>query len=136
MGRFDVKNEEKAPSDANKRGKGFGGGNNVWREAFGEASEAMNALQFKFDCGEGNKGGRLLECLQLTTAYLSTKIEGGGDVKTLITNRKVFEPAWPDPVGPNSVATKAMLQAEYGTIEKRVEKLRINLSTSHSRVIG
>ena len=31
MGRFDVKSEEKAPSDANKRGKVFGGGNNVRR---------------------------------------------------------------------------------------------------------
>ena len=51
MGRFDVKNEEKAPSDANKRGKGFGGGNNFWREAFCGTSEALNALQVKFDCG-------------------------------------------------------------------------------------
>ena len=54
MGRFDVKNEEKAPSDANKRGKGFVGGNNVWREDFSGTSEALNALQVKFDCGEGN----------------------------------------------------------------------------------
>ena len=53
MGRFDVKREEKAPSDANKRGKEFGGRNNVWREAFAVTSEALNALQFKFYCGEG-----------------------------------------------------------------------------------
>ena len=33
------------------------------------------------------------------TAYLSTKLEGGGDIKTLIQNDKVFKPAWPDPVG-------------------------------------
>ena len=51
MGRFDLKNEEKAPSDANKKGKGFGGGNNFWREAFSGTSEALNALQVKFDCG-------------------------------------------------------------------------------------
>ena len=49
MGRFDVKSEEKASLDANKRGKGFGGGNNVLREAFAETSEAMNALQVKFN---------------------------------------------------------------------------------------
>ena len=44
MGRFDVKNEEKAASDANKRGKGFGSGNNIWREAFAGTSKALNAL--------------------------------------------------------------------------------------------
>ena len=44
-----LKNEEKAPSDANKRGEGFGGGNNIWRESFARTSEAMNALQVKFD---------------------------------------------------------------------------------------
>ena len=58
MGGFDVKNEEKAPMDANKRGKGFGRGNTAQREAFGGTSEALNALQVKFDCGEGNEGGR------------------------------------------------------------------------------
>ena len=72
----------------------------------------------------------------MTTAYLSTKIEGGGDVETLIRNGKVFEPAWPDPVGPNPAATKAMLQAEYKTRTKRVEKLRINLSTEYDLVLG
>ena len=29
MGRFDVKSEENTPLDTNKRGKGFGGGNNI-----------------------------------------------------------------------------------------------------------
>ena len=52
-----------------------------------------------------------MECLQLTTAYLSTKLEGSGDVEMSIRNRKVFEPAWPNPVGPNPAATKAMLLA-------------------------
>ena len=72
-------------------------------------------LQVKFDYGEGNEGGRFSECIRPTMAYLSTKIEGGGDVKTSIQNGKLFKPAWPDPVGPNPVATKAMLQAEYST---------------------
>ena len=55
MGSFDVKNEEKAPSDANRRGKGFGGRNNVRRESFAVTSKALNAMQVKFDCGEGNE---------------------------------------------------------------------------------
>ena len=59
-----------------------------------------------------------MECIQLTTAYLSTKLEGGGDVETLIWNRKVFEPAWLDLVGPNPAATKAMLQTEYKTEQR------------------
>ena len=63
MGRFDVKNGEKAPSDANKRGKVFGSGNTIRREAFDGTSEALTALQVKFDCGEGSKGGLFLECL-------------------------------------------------------------------------
>ena len=107
-----MKSEEKTPSDANKRGNGFGGGNNVWREAFAGTSEALNALQVKFDCGEMNEGGQLLECIRLTTAYLSTKLEGSSNVEKSIRNGKVFEPAYPDPVGPNPAATKAMLQAE------------------------
>ena len=57
MGSFDVKSEEKAQTDTNKKGKGFGGGNNVRREAFSGTSEVMNALQVKCDCGEGNEGG-------------------------------------------------------------------------------
>ena len=63
MGRFDVKNEEKAQSDANKRGKGFGSGNKLRREDFDGTSTAMNALQVKFDRGEGKEGGRFSECL-------------------------------------------------------------------------
>ena len=51
----------------------------------------------------------------MTTAYLSTKLEGSDDVKTSIQNRKVFDPAWPDLVGPNPEVTKAMIQGEYGT---------------------
>ena len=34
------------------------------------------------------------------------------------------------------VATKAMLQAEYETRAKGVEKLRINLSTAYGLVLG
>ena len=96
----------------------------------------MNALKVKFDCGEGNEGGQLSECIRLTTAYLSTNLESGGDVETLIMNRKVFEPAWPDPVRTNPAATNAMLQAEYGTRAKMVEKLHINLSTTYGLVLG
>ena len=58
MGRFDENNEEKAPSDANKIGKLFGSGDTVRREAFVGTSKALNALQVKFNCGEGNEGGR------------------------------------------------------------------------------
>ena len=136
MGRFDVKNKEKAPSDANKRGKGFGVRNNVRREAFDGTSEALNALPVKFDYREENEGRRFSKCIRLTAAYLSTKLEGGGDVKTSIRNGKLFEPAWPDPVGPTLAATKAMLQAEYGTRAKRVEKLRINVSAAYGIVLG
>ena len=67
---------------------------------------------------------------------MSTKLEGSGDVKTLIWNSKVFEPVWRYPVGPNPAATKAMLQAEYGTTAKRVEKVRINLRTAYGLVLG
>ena len=77
-----------------------------------------------------------MECLQLTTEYLSTKLEGSGDVETSIRNEKVFGPAWTDPVGPNPAATKAMLQLDYGTRAKRVEKILINLSTPNGPVIG
>ena len=131
-----MKSEEKTPLDTNKRGKGFGGGNNVRREAFTGTSEALNALQVKFGCGEGNGGGRFSLCVRLTTAYLRTKLEGDGDVETSIRNRKVFEPPWPDLVGPKPAATKAMLQAEYRTRAKRVEKLRINLSMAYGLVLG
>ena len=112
MGIFYIKNKEKTPSDANKRGKGFGSGNTVQREDFAGTSEALNMLQVKFNCGERNKGGWFSEYLRLTTSYLKTKLKGIVDVKTLIQNGKVFDPAWPDPVGPNPATTKAMLQAE------------------------
>ena len=49
MGRFDVKIEKKAPSDANKSGKRFGGRKNVRREYFAGTSEVLNALQVKFN---------------------------------------------------------------------------------------
>ena len=93
-----MKSEEKMPSYAYKREKVFGGGNKGRREAFSGTSEALNALQVKFNCKEGNKGGQFSECIRLMTAYLITKLKGGGDVKTSIWNGKVFEPAWPDPV--------------------------------------
>ena len=67
---------------------------------------------------------------------MSTKLKGGGNVKTSIRNGKVFEPPWQELVGPNVETTKAMLQAEYGTRAKRVEKLRINLSTEYDLVLG
>ena len=70
------------------------------------------------------------------TAYLITKLKGGSDVKTSNRNGKVFDPAWKDLVGPNPAATKAMLQAEYGTRVKKVDKLRINLSTAYGLVLG
>ena len=79
MGKSDVKTEEKAPSDANRKGRGFISRNIVWREAFVGTSEALNTLQVKFDCGEWNEGGRFSECLRVTTAYLSPKLEGGRD---------------------------------------------------------
>ena len=135
MGRFDVKKEEKAPSDANKRGKRFVSGNNIWGEAFAGTIKALNTLKVKFHCRGGDEGGRLSECLQLTTAYLSMKLECGGNIKTLIRKGKLFEPAWPDPVRPNPAATKAILQAEYGTRSKMVEKLHINLITTYSLVL-
>ena len=50
------------------------------------------------------------------------KLKGAGDVKKSIQNGKVFELAWPDPVGPNPAATKAMLQAEYRTRANRLKK--------------
>ena len=49
MGIFDVKNEEKVPSDANKKGNGFGGRNNIQRGAFSGTSEALNTLKVKFN---------------------------------------------------------------------------------------
>ena len=72
----------------------------------------------------------------MTTAYLSTKLEGGSDVETPIRNGNVFDLEWLDPVGPTPAAKKAMLQAEYVTRAKRVEKLRINLSMAYVLVLG
>ena len=63
-----------------------------------------------------------MECLRVMTTYLSTKIEGGGDIKTLIQNGKLFDPGWLKPIGPTPEATKEMLQAEYGTHANRVKK--------------
>ena len=59
----------------------------------------------------------------MTTVYLSTKLEVGGDIETSNRNGKVLDPALPYPVGPTPEATKAMIQSEYGTRLKRVEKL-------------
>ena len=70
-----MKNEEKAQSDANKRGNKFVSGNTVWRESFAGTSKALNALQVKSDCGEGNRRRRFSEYLQVKNAYLSTEIE-------------------------------------------------------------
>ena len=119
-----MKNKEKAPSDTNKKGRGLGSRNTVPSKDFSGMSKSLNALQVKFNCREGNEEGRFLEFLRVTTVNLIMKLEGGGDIKTPIRNGKVFEPAWPDSVG------------QYGTREKRVDKLWINLSTSYGLVIG
>ena len=106
--------------DANKRVKVFCSKNTVQREAFSGTSEALDAIQVTFDCGEGNEGRQFSECIQLTTAYLSLKLEGGSGVETSIRHGKFFEPSWPDLVRPNPASTKAMLQAEYWTRSKGV----------------
>ena len=93
-------------------------------------------LQVKFDCREGNEGGRLSECLQLTTTYLIRKLEGCSDVEMSIRNGKVFETEWPNLFRPNPAATKAILQAEYGTMAKRGGKLHINMRTAYGLVLG
>ena len=72
----------------------------------------------------------------MATACLSTKLEGGSNVKTSIRNVKVFEPAWLYSVGSNPEATKAMLQVEYRTRPNRVENLGTNLSTAYGLVFG
>ena len=56
-----MKTAEKAPSDANRKGRGFIISNIVWREAFVGTSEALNTLQVKFDCGEWNEWGQFSE---------------------------------------------------------------------------
>ena len=63
MGKFNVNNEEKAPSNTKKRGKLFGSRITVWREAFDGTRKALNALLVNFYCKEGKKGGQFLECL-------------------------------------------------------------------------
>ena len=57
MGKFDVKNEEKAPLGTNIKQEGFSSGNTTRREVFSGTSKALNALQIKFDYGERNEGG-------------------------------------------------------------------------------
>ena len=52
-----LKTKRRRHQTQTREDKGFGGGNNVQREAFAGTSEALNALQVKFDCGEGNDGG-------------------------------------------------------------------------------
>ena len=49
-----MKSKDKVPSDANKKGKGFGSGNTIQREDFAGTSKALTGLQVKFDCGEEN----------------------------------------------------------------------------------
>ena len=44
-----MKNREKAPSEANKRGIGFGSGNTARREDFSATSKSLNKIQVKFD---------------------------------------------------------------------------------------
>ena len=57
MGKFDVKNEEKAPLGTNRKREGFSSGNTTRREGFSGTRKALNALQIKFDYGERNEGG-------------------------------------------------------------------------------
>ena len=54
----------------------------------------------------------------------------------MIRNGNFFEPVWPDLVRPTTEAMNAMLQADYGMGAKRVDKLRINLSTAYGLVLG
>ena len=46
-----------------------------------------------------------------------------------------MEAVWKELVGPTPKTTKAIVQVEYNTREKRVEKLRINLSTAYGLVL-
>ena len=71
------------------------------RETFVGTVKDLNTFHVRFDCVEVSYGGRLSEFLRLTTSYLSTKIEGSRDNKTLIQNGEVFKPACPNPAGPN-----------------------------------
>ena len=85
--------------------------------------------------GKGTEGGRFSDFLQVTTAYLIMKLNDDGDVKNPNRNVRVFEPAWTEPVGPTTEATKAMLQAEYGMRSNKVKKLWIKLSTEYGLVL-
>ena len=67
---------------------------------------------------------------------MSIKLKGGMGVEPSIRNGKVFNPAWTKLTGPTPEYTKAILQAEYETCNKRVENLRINLSNSYRLVLG
>ena len=56
----EIQHKERGEGAAGRKkgGKGFSSGNTVWRKTFAETSEALNALQVKFDRGEGKKGGQ------------------------------------------------------------------------------
>ena len=69
-------NKEKAPSDANKRLKGFGSGKTVHREAFTRTSRALNALQVKFDCGEGNERRTIIGMFTINEHIPEHKAQG------------------------------------------------------------
>ena len=56
MGRFDVKNKEKATLDTNKRVKGFVSGNTVLWEALAGTNEALNPLRSSSTAGKGMRG--------------------------------------------------------------------------------
>ena len=91
--------------DTNKKGKVLGSRNTIWRKAFAGMSEALSALKVKFDCREGKEGGMAFKCLQVTTVYLITNLEGDDDVETSIQNGRVLDPAWSDPVVLTPAAT-------------------------------
>ena len=133
----EVRREEQGEGTffSKKKGREFGCGNTVCKEDYDGTRKTINKLQVKFDCREGSEGVQFSEFLRVTTAYLSKKLEGSGDVETLIRNGKVFELAWPNPVRTTPEATEAMLRADYGTRAKRVEKLWINLSTAYGLVL-
>ena len=65
MGRFDVKNVDKTPSDAEEKEKYSVAGIQF---DFAGKSKALNTLQVKSECRERNEGGRFSECLQVTSA--------------------------------------------------------------------
>ena len=53
-----MKNEEKAPLGAKRKGRELASRNTVQREDISGTSESFNALQVKFDFREGKKEGR------------------------------------------------------------------------------